>query len=65
MPYYCPNCGARMDYNIVFEITGECPCHECGEMVDRTTVSTAPLDEDRGEDPFGDDSDQDLFGDDQ
>ena len=44
-----------MDYNIVFEITGQCPCHECGEMVDVTTVATEPPDDDCEEDAFGDD----------
>ena len=24
MAYYCPNCGARIDSNIFFQITGRC-----------------------------------------
>ena len=41
-----------MDYNIVLEIKGQYPSHECGEIADLGTVSTAPTDEDRGNDTF-------------
>ena len=57
MAYYCPNCGARIDYNVFFQITGQCLCHECAEVVDLTTVSTErPDEDDLDQDDFEDDS---------
>jgi len=44
MAYYCPNCSARIDSNIFFQITGQCMCHQCGAIVDLTNVETKPVD---------------------
>ena len=57
MAFYCPNCGTRIDGNVFFQITGQCMCHECGEIVDLTSVASEPPD-DSGvdEDPWEDDT---------
>ena len=39
MSYYCPNCGNKINGNIFFQATGQCPCDQCGEIVDLTNVS--------------------------
>jgi hypothetical protein len=46
MGYYCPVCGNNVGDNPIFEITGQCVCSGCGEIVDLENA----LDE-RPEDP--------------
>jgi uncharacterized Zn finger protein (UPF0148 family) len=41
--YYCPKCGTPVDTNIFFQVTGQCMCSHCGEIVDLSNEAEVPL----------------------